>query len=451
MEFNVKHRSWFAVSAVALLFAAMLSGDGYGQAPAVGVSGAAGSKLREAMSQQDPAQKLRLLREAEPLFSDAVSKYSVLYPNLIDAYIGVDDLGDAAKAVDDMAKAGVQGVTESDSRLHLAAAFMNKKQYDSAMQQLNSTVALLKSADAKTAPMSKIQQGLVTALAMQGEAFLEKESTEKALAALHESEELRKRRHLDPSANTVRYIARCYAALGKRDDSLESFGEAYSLAAHRVNAIQRHIDVAGQSAAGFTQELTEQQELLTRIKEDARPVYGSRDVQNPLAKFLDEKLDAFDKAEIADAMSKAKMYRSAPDFNLASVSGSKTGLSELRGKVVLLNFWDTTCKPCRAEYPHLQKIQDEFKDQGLSVLMINLDEDTTKVRPFAEKYGFTARVLLKDDTIQRAYGIGAIPHTVIIDGSGIIRFNEIGFTLDTPEVFRAEITSLLPKVQRADR
>jgi len=448
MKFSLKCGSRFAMSAFALLFIAMLSGETHGQAPVVGVSGAAGSKLREAMSQQDPAQKLRLLREAEPLFSDPVSKYSVLYPNLIDAYLGMDDTSDAAKAVDDMAKAGVQGVTESDSRLHLAAAFMNKQQYDSAMQQLNSAVAFLKSADAKASPMSKTQQGLVTALAMQGEALLETGSAQKALAALHESAELQKSRHLDPSASTGRNIARCYAALGKQDDALESFGEAYSLAAHRVNAIQHHIGVAGQAAsAGFTQELTEQQGLLTRIKEEARPVYGSRDAQIPLEKYLSRKLDALDKALIADAMSKAKSNKPAPDFSLPSVSGSKTRLSELRGKVVLLNFWDTTCKPCRAEYPHLQKIQDEFKSQGLSVLMINLDEDTAKVKPFAEKYGFAARVLLKDDTIQRAYGIGAIPHTVIIDGSGIIRFNEVGFTLDTPEVFRAEVTSLLPKTQ----
>ena len=53
----------------------------------------------------------------------------------------------------------------------------------------------------------------------------------------------------------------------------------------------------------------------------------------------------------------------------------------------------------------------------------------------------------KDANIQNAYGVGAIPHTVIIDGSGVIRFNEVGFTLDTPEVFRAEIRSLLPKAQ----
>jgi Peroxiredoxin len=444
MKLSLKYGCSFAMPAIGLLSIAMLPGVSHGQAPVVGV---AGNRLREAMNQQDPAQKLRLLRKAEPLFSDPVSKYSVLYPNLIDAYLGVNDLSDAAKAVDEMAKAGVQGVTESDSRLRLATAFMNEKQYDSATQQLDSTVALLKSGT-KTAPISKIQQSLITALAMQGEALVEMGSAQKALAALHESEELRRSRHLDPSASTARNIARCYAVLGKQDDALESFGEAYSLATHRANAIQQHIDVAGPAAsAGFTQELTEQQALLTRIKEEARPVYGSRDAQTPFEKFLNKKLDAFDKALIADAMSKAKINKPAPDFNLTSVSGSKTKLSELRGKVVLLNFWDTTCKPCRAEYPHLQKIQDEFKGQGLSVFMINLDEDTTKVRPFAEKYGFATRVLLKDDTIQRAYGIGAIPHTVIVDGSGIIRFNEVGFTLDTPEVFRAEVTSLLPKAQ----
>ena len=155
------------------------------------MAGVAGNKLREAMSQQDPAQKLRLLREAEPLFSDPVSKYSVLYPNLMDAYLGVNDLSDAAKAVDEMGKAGVPVVTESDSRMRLATALMNKKQYESAMQQLNSTVALLKS-DAKTAQTSKIQQSLITALAMQGEALVEMGSPVKALAALRESEELRR-------------------------------------------------------------------------------------------------------------------------------------------------------------------------------------------------------------------------------------------------------------------
>lgn len=415
----------------------------------VGVSGAAGNKLREAVNQQDPAEKVRLLRDAEPLFNDPVSKYSILYPTLIEAYIQVDDLGDATSAVEQMARGGASKMMVSDARLSLATALINKKQYDSAMQQLTQTIAFLKSADAKTASVSKVQQGIAAALAMQGEALLELGSAQKALEALRDSQGLQRSRQLDPSANTARNIARCYAILGKPDEALQSFVEAYSLAAHRVNAIQRHVDVAGQAASvGFAKELIEQQELVTRIKEEVRPVYGSREAQTPLEKFLSEKLAAFDNAQIADAMSKTTSNQPAPNFNLSSIAGSKTTLSELRGKVVLLNFWDTTCKPCRAEYPHLQRIQEEFKDKGLAVLMINLDEDTTKVKPFAEKYGFAARVLLKDGAIQRAYGIGPIPHTVIVDRSGVIRFNEVGFTLDTPQVFRAEITSLLANQQR---
>ena len=447
MEFNVKHAFKFAVSPVFLLSLVAFTGAVHGQGPAIGVSGAAGNKLRDAMNQSDPAEKLRLLREAEPLFSDPVSKYSVLYPNLIDAYIRVNDLSDAANAIDQMVKGGVQGTTESDARLSLAGAFISKKQYDAALLQLNPTVALLKAADAK-AGRSKIQQSLVAALAMQGEALLETGSAQNALEALRASQDLQKSKHLDPSANTARNIGRCYATLGRQEEALDSFTEAYTLAAHRVNGIQRHMDVAGQAAsAGFTQELTEQQGILAHIKEEVAPVYGPRAAQLPLERFLDQKLDAFDKALTADAMSKTKVNKPAPDFNLASIEGNKTKLSGLKGKVVLLNFWDTSCKPCRAEYPHLQKIQDEFKSDAVSVLMINLDDDTAGVKPFAQKYGFAARVLLKDATIQHAYGIGPIPHTVIIDGEGVIRFNEVGFTLDTPDVFRAEISSLLPKAQ----
>jgi peroxiredoxin len=448
MEFGLKSRFRFAISPALLLSMAAFTGAVHGQGPAVGVSGAAGSRLREAMSQAAPAEKLRLLREAEPLFTDPVSKYSVLYPNLIDAYIQTNDLNDAASAIDQMVNGGVKGITESDARLSLARALVGKKQYDPALQQLNPTVAFLQTADIRTASRSRVQQSLVAALAMQGEALLETGSAQKALEALRGSQDAQRNAHLDPSANTARNIARCDAILGKLDEALDNFAEAYTLAAHRVNTIQRHVEVAGQAAsAGFTQELTEQQRILAQIKEEVGPVYGSRTAQLPLDKFLDQKLDAFDKALIADAMSKTKVNKPAPDFNLASIEGNKTTLSGLKGKVVLLNFWDTSCKPCRAEYPHLQKIQDEFKSQDVSVLMINLDDDTSGVKPFAEKYGFTARVLLKDDNIQHAYGIGPIPHTVIIDGAGVIRFNEVGFTLDTPDVFRAEISSLLPKAQ----
>lgn len=444
MELRLNRRARFAISAVPLLVIAVLSCPA--QTATVGMSGPASNKLREAMSQTDPEKKLQLLVEAKPLFTDAESKYSTLYPILIDAYLAANDLNDAVRAVDEMGKASIQGSAEADSRLHVASAYIDAKQYDPALQQLGRTITLLKSTGAKPASASKIQQGLITALALEGESLLETGSAQKALDSLNESEELRKNRHIDSSPSVTRNIARCYAALGKQDEAVETFGEAYSLAAHRVDAIQRHVDLVGpRSSTEFTKELTKQKELVSQIKEEIRPVYGSRDAQIPLQLFLDQKLAAFEKASIAVAMEKAKLSKPAPDFNLSSVAGTRTKLSELRGKVVLLNFWDITCKPCRAEYPHLQKIQDEFKSQGLSVLMISVDDDVAQVKPFAEKYGFLSRVLLKDNSIQQAYAIGPIPHTVIIDGSGTIRFNEVGFTLDTPEVFRAEIATLLAK------
>jgi peroxiredoxin len=122
-------------------------------------------------------------------------------------------------------------------------------------------------------------------------------------------------------------------------------------------------------------------------------------------------------------------------------------LADLRGKVVLLDFWETSCKPCRAEYPHLKKIQDELRASGVVVLMVSLDSDAARVKPFAERNGFANLVLLKDDSVQEKYGVGAMPHNFIIDQSGNIRFSEVGFTLDAPRLFRAEIKMLLGKTE----
>jgi tetratricopeptide (TPR) repeat protein len=319
MNLRLDRHSRFAISAVNLLVIAVLSCAA--QTAVVGMSSLASSKLREAMNERDPERKLQLLLEAKPLFTDPESKYSTLYPNLLGAYLGVSDLNDAAKVVDEMSKAGVSELTEADSRLRLASAYINAKQYDPALQQLTPTIARLKSANSKPTAASKIQQDLVTALALEGGSLLETGSAQKALQALNESEDLRKTRHMDPSANTTRDIARCYAALGKQDDAIENFGQAYILAAHRFKAIQRHIDIAGPAASTeFTSELAALPDLILRIEAEIRPVYGSRDSQVPLQTFLKDKLTAFDEALITDAIDKAKSNKPAPEFNLSSVA-----------------------------------------------------------------------------------------------------------------------------------
>jgi pentatricopeptide repeat protein len=444
----------------ALLLLALLSfwaargqAESAGQTAQVMVPRSANDKLQEANRQENPAEKLRILREAEALFKDPALKYSVLYPALVDAYVAVGDIDRAAEVIDRMLSAGAPPLAVANARVSLARGYVNRKQYGPAVKQLDLAIASFKrSGEGTTPPAAKHVRSLLAvlnvrsllaALDLQGEALLEQGDAQRALTVLQEFEGLRKSRRIDPSPRVLANIGRAFARQGVRNDALLNLAEAYCLAAHRVNAIKRHGEVVGTAAGEYSQELAEQQQFSDWVKDEMSPVWASSETQQSLDDFLNQKLNTYDEGVLAQAKRSAKADKPAPDFNLSTVTGTKVRLSDLRGKVVLLNFWDTTCKPCRAEYPHLAKIQDEFRDKAVVILMINLDEDTTKVKPFAEKYGFTAQVLLKDSAIQHAYGIGAIPHTVIIDKFGAIRFNEVGFTLDTPEIFRAEITSLL--------
>ena len=83
----------------------------------------------------------------------------------------------------------------------------------------------------------------------------------------------------------------------------------------------------------------------------------------------------------------------APDFELATIDGGRLRLSDLRGRVVLVNFWATWCDPCRVEMPDLQARADRWPDQ-LVVLGVDFDEPEEDVRRFGEELGLTFPLLL---------------------------------------------------------
>ena len=85
--------------------------------------------------------------------------------------------------------------------------------------------------------------------------------------------------------------------------------------------------------------------------------------------------------------------REHADFTLTELNGKTWTLKELRGKVVLVNFWATWCPPCRKEMPDLETLYQQFKDQGLVILAIS-DEDAGKVRPFIAQHKVTYPILL---------------------------------------------------------
>ena len=122
-------------------------------------------------------------------------------------------------------------------------------------------------------------------------------------------------------------------------------------------------------------------------------------------------------------------------------------LRDYRGDVVLLNVWATWCVPCREEMPSLQRLHEEFGDDGLRVVAVSIDrgdDAAAKVRAFREEYGLTFDIL-HDPTgeIQRAYQTTGVPETFVIGRDGVIRKKEIGAANWNSASRRAVIAALL--------
>ncbi|HEX5020889.1 MAG TPA: redoxin domain-containing protein [Candidatus Binatia bacterium] len=109
----------------------------------------------------------------------------------------------------------------------------------------------------------------------------------------------------------------------------------------------------------------------------------------------------------------------APDFNLLDPNGALVGLSNYRGKVVLLNFWATWCGPCREEMPSLENLNRSFDDQGLAILAVNQRENAALVTRFMKTNGLNFTTPL--DTTGRVagyYRVYGIPVSYLIDANG---------------------------------
>ena len=135
----------------------------------------------------------------------------------------------------------------------------------------------------------------------------------------------------------------------------------------------------------------------------------------------------------------------APDFDLPSLDGGQVSLEEQRGKVVLVNFWATWCQPCEAEMPAMQKMYEEYKDQGFVVLALNMTyQDTpSAVLPFTQEYGLTFPILLETDgKVASQYELRSLPSSFFIDRDGIIQEVVIGGPM-AEALLRTRIESLL--------
>lgn len=112
----------------------------------------------------------------------------------------------------------------------------------------------------------------------------------------------------------------------------------------------------------------------------------------------------------------------APDFLLEQVDGPDLRLSDFRGQPVVLNFWATWCSPCRKEMPQFVEAYDQYTDDGLVIVGLNLQEGETIARNFADDFGMDFPIVIdRDGEMRDRYRLLGLPSTYFIGRDGVIR------------------------------
>jgi peroxiredoxin len=116
------------------------------------------------------------------------------------------------------------------------------------------------------------------------------------------------------------------------------------------------------------------------------------------------------------------------DFTLPDLHGNTIRLADLRGQVVLVNFWATWCYPCRTEMPSMQALYQDYRHKGFEILAVSSDvQGKDTVAPFVEAYGLTFPVLLDpQNVVGNRLLVQGIPMTYLIDKQGRIAGREVG-------------------------
>lgn len=145
-------------------------------------------------------------------------------------------------------------------------------------------------------------------------------------------------------------------------------------------------------------------------------------------------------------MSEAGMVGSkAPDFTLAGLDGKQVTLSELRGKVVFLDFWASWCPPCKKEMPELVRLSERFASD-LVVVTVSVDRKKEHAISFMSTIGGAGGIVALHDPqaqVIARYRAQAMPTSFVIDRTGVIRFVHFGYRDKDPAEWVKEIDSLL--------
>jgi peroxiredoxin len=134
----------------------------------------------------------------------------------------------------------------------------------------------------------------------------------------------------------------------------------------------------------------------------------------------------------------------APDFTLKSNSGKNIKLSELRGQVVMINFWASWCGPCRQEMPLLDQLYQRYQPMGFTLLGVNVEEDSTAADKILKEIPVSFPVLYDNKSkVSESYQVQAMPSTFLIDRDGKLRYLHKGYKPGTEQDYQQQIRELI--------
>ena len=134
----------------------------------------------------------------------------------------------------------------------------------------------------------------------------------------------------------------------------------------------------------------------------------------------------------------------APDFAAKSDSGRNVRLSELRGQVVLINFWASWCSPCRQELPLLSKIYTQYRGAGFALLAVNVDDNRKDAESMLKRLDLKFPTLFDGNKkVAKLYGVDTMPATLVIDRDGRVRYVHRGYYDGYERKYEQQVRELL--------
>jgi thiol-disulfide isomerase/thioredoxin len=134
----------------------------------------------------------------------------------------------------------------------------------------------------------------------------------------------------------------------------------------------------------------------------------------------------------------------APGFDLPTRSGSRIRLQDLRGQVVMINFWASWCGPCRQEFPVLEQMYRKYAPMGFSLVAVNVETDTADAERFLAQLPVSFPVAYDhDNQVSGEYGVSAMPTTLIVDRKGQVRWLHRAYKPGDEDEYLNQIRAML--------